>query len=132
MGPYMRPIPIGATAAMVFSLIVAFMVTPWAAVRLLEAQRGAWPRATARTASRGSTAASWAPLLAHAAVRWSFLAVVAVLLLGSMCARLHRLRQGEDAAVRQQERVPGDRRHARGHHARGDRARHAAAGRTTC
>jgi multidrug efflux pump subunit AcrB len=32
MGPYMRPIPIGATAAMLFSLIVAFMVTPWAAV----------------------------------------------------------------------------------------------------
>jgi multidrug efflux pump subunit AcrB len=35
MGPYMRPIPIGATAAMLFSLIVAFMVTPWAAVRVL-------------------------------------------------------------------------------------------------
>src|SRR6185369_14185738 len=36
MGPYMRPIPIGATAAMIFSLIVAFLVTPWAAVRLLK------------------------------------------------------------------------------------------------
>jgi multidrug efflux pump subunit AcrB len=35
MGPYMRPIPIGASAAMVFSLLVAFIVTPWAAVRLL-------------------------------------------------------------------------------------------------
>ena len=35
MGPYMRPIPIGATAAMLFSLFVAFMVTPWAAVRVL-------------------------------------------------------------------------------------------------
>ena len=35
MGPYMRPIPVGASAAMVFSLIVAFIVTPWAAVRLL-------------------------------------------------------------------------------------------------
>lgn len=35
MGPYMRPIPIGATAAMVFSMLVAFVVTPWAAVRLL-------------------------------------------------------------------------------------------------
>jgi len=32
MGPYMRPIPVGATAAMLFSLFVAFMVTPWAAV----------------------------------------------------------------------------------------------------
>jgi multidrug efflux pump subunit AcrB len=36
MGPYMRPIPIGASAAMVFSLVVAFVVTPWAAVRLLK------------------------------------------------------------------------------------------------
>jgi multidrug efflux pump subunit AcrB len=35
MGPYMRPIPVGASAAMVFSLAVAFIVTPWAAVRLL-------------------------------------------------------------------------------------------------
>jgi multidrug efflux pump subunit AcrB len=36
MGPYMRPIPVGATAAMLFSLVVAFIVTPWAAVRLLK------------------------------------------------------------------------------------------------
>ena len=36
MGPYMRPIPVGASAAMVFSLVVAFVVTPWAAVRLLK------------------------------------------------------------------------------------------------
>lgn len=36
MGPYMRPIPIGSTAAMVFSLIVAFLVTPWATIRLLK------------------------------------------------------------------------------------------------
>ncbi|MBX7136780.1 MAG: efflux RND transporter permease subunit [Oligoflexia bacterium] len=36
MGPYMRPIPIGATAAMFFSLIIAFVVTPWASIRLLK------------------------------------------------------------------------------------------------
>ncbi len=35
MGPYMRPIPVGASAAMLFSLAAAFIVTPWAAVRLL-------------------------------------------------------------------------------------------------
>ena len=29
MGPYMRPIPVGASAAMVFSLLVAFIVSPW-------------------------------------------------------------------------------------------------------
>ncbi|MBN9501906.1 MAG: multidrug transporter AcrB [Armatimonadetes bacterium 55-13] len=35
MGPYMRPIPVGASAAMIFSLLIAFIVTPWAAVRIL-------------------------------------------------------------------------------------------------
>ena len=45
MGPYMRPIPVGASAAMVFSLLVAFIVTPWAAVRLIRA----------RAADRGHT-----------------------------------------------------------------------------
>jgi len=35
MGPYMRPIPIGASAAMLFSMVVAFVVTPWAAHRML-------------------------------------------------------------------------------------------------
>jgi multidrug efflux pump subunit AcrB len=40
MGPYMRPIPIGASAAMVFSLLVAFIVTPWASLRLLKREVG--------------------------------------------------------------------------------------------
>lgn len=40
MGPYMRPIPIGASAAMLFSLMVAFVVTPWAAVRALKERSG--------------------------------------------------------------------------------------------
>ncbi|MCX8109325.1 MAG: efflux RND transporter permease subunit, partial [Verrucomicrobiae bacterium] len=41
MGPYMRPIPIGASAAMLFSLIISFVVTPWAAIRMLK-----WGRKT--------------------------------------------------------------------------------------
>ena len=40
MGPYMRPIPVGASAAMVFSLVVAFVVSPWAALRLLHQYAG--------------------------------------------------------------------------------------------
>ncbi|MDA8159802.1 MAG: efflux RND transporter permease subunit [Desulfobacteraceae bacterium] len=36
MGPYMRPIPIGSSAAMVFSLIIAFTATPSAAIRVLK------------------------------------------------------------------------------------------------
>lgn len=37
MGPYMKPIPVGASLAMILSLFVAFIVTPWAAVKLLKA-----------------------------------------------------------------------------------------------
>jgi multidrug efflux pump subunit AcrB len=40
MGPYMRPIPVGALAAMLFSLIIAFVVSPWAALRLLRGHTG--------------------------------------------------------------------------------------------
>ncbi|MBF0312217.1 MAG: efflux RND transporter permease subunit [Oligoflexia bacterium] len=35
MGPYMRPIPIGASLAMIFSLLIAFMVTPWASKKII-------------------------------------------------------------------------------------------------
>jgi multidrug efflux pump subunit AcrB len=35
MGPYMRPIPVGSSAAMLFSLLVAFAVSPWAALKIL-------------------------------------------------------------------------------------------------
>lgn len=36
MGPYMKPIPVGASLAMIFSLLVAFVVTPWASIRILK------------------------------------------------------------------------------------------------
>ena len=40
MGPYMRPIPIGSSAAMFWSLLIAFIVTPWASVRILRWKNG--------------------------------------------------------------------------------------------
>jgi multidrug efflux pump subunit AcrB len=39
MGPYMRPIPIGASVAMLFSLGVAFAFTPWLYTKVVER----WP-----------------------------------------------------------------------------------------
>ncbi len=36
MGPYMKPIPIGASLAMIISLFVAFIIIPWASIRLLK------------------------------------------------------------------------------------------------
>jgi multidrug efflux pump subunit AcrB len=38
-GPYMRPIPLGSGAAMFFSLAIAFIVTPWASIRVLRWRR---------------------------------------------------------------------------------------------
>lgn len=43
MGPYMRPIPVGASVAMLFSLAVAFIVTPYLAVRLLKGHEAGHP-----------------------------------------------------------------------------------------
>jgi multidrug efflux pump subunit AcrB len=53
MGPYMRPIPVGASAAMLFSLLVAFVVSPWAARRLF---RGAAESGRHRDETRGALA----------------------------------------------------------------------------
>lgn len=51
MGPYMRPIPVGASAAMLFSLAIAFTVTPWAAFRLLRSEHGKSHNSHSKTAS---------------------------------------------------------------------------------
>ncbi len=40
MGPYMSPMPIGASIAMIFSLLVALIITPWLAYRLLKHDDG--------------------------------------------------------------------------------------------
>jgi multidrug efflux pump subunit AcrB len=82
MGPYMRPIPVGATAAMLFSLVVAFIVTPWAAVRLLKQPTGHHHEADDRlTALYRRVMAS---LITNPASRWAFLGGVAALLLGAV------------------------------------------------
>ncbi len=47
MGPYMRPIPINASAAMLFSLLVAFVVSPWLTYLLFRRQAAAWREAGA-------------------------------------------------------------------------------------
>jgi multidrug efflux pump subunit AcrB len=83
MGPYMRPIPIGASAAMVFSLLVAFMVTPWAAVRILKsghaAAHGEKEDFLTRVYRRVMGTLLHLPVL-----RWGFLFGVVALLLGAV------------------------------------------------
>ena len=83
MGPYMRPIPIGASSAMLFSLIVAFVITPWAAIRILKP--GAGHEHAHREDRLTRLYRRWMGTLLHwSPMRWGFLAGVAVLLIGSM------------------------------------------------
>ena len=85
MGPYMRPIPVGASSAMMFSLIVAFVVSPWAALRLLHHYAG--------RSESSHEAESWTtrfyrrlmtPLIQKSSRRWMFFGAVVVLLLAAV------------------------------------------------
>ena len=82
MGPYMRPIPIGASSAMLFSLLVAFIVTPWAAVRILKTtvhHEGEREDMVTRGYRRVMGALLHTPLY-----RWGFVVGVGVLLVASV------------------------------------------------
>jgi len=85
-GPYMRPIPVGASAAMLFSLVVAFVVLPWAASRLLTRYRGVGGHVGQQT--EGWTTRLYRrmmnPLILNACRRWMFLGGVGVLLLATI------------------------------------------------
>lgn len=85
MGPYMRPIPIGSSAAMIFSLLIAFTVTPWAATRLLK-------KGKHNTSSHDESPDDWFtriyhlvmdPLLAHPLWRMFFFICIIAMLLGA-------------------------------------------------
>ena len=83
MGPYMRPIPIGASAAMLFSLIVAFIVTPWASLRLLKREGGG--HADIEESRMTRLYRQVMGRLIHLPVwRYTFLLIVTGLLLGSL------------------------------------------------
>jgi multidrug efflux pump subunit AcrB len=86
MGPYMRPIPVNASIAMFFSLLVAFVVIPWfcrtcyrpgVAVSGVD-HEGDEQGITARIYRRVLS-----PLLTHPLLAYAFLGVVGLLLVGS-------------------------------------------------
>jgi multidrug efflux pump subunit AcrB len=101
MGPYMRPIPTGSSAAMFWSLAIAFIVTPWAAIRILRWGRK-YSRLTEGAASGTESGKPHShfeheedfftrlyrrfmePLIAKAPWRLAFLAGIILLLLASM------------------------------------------------
>jgi len=85
MGPYMRPIPVGASSAMLFSLIVAFVVSPWAALRLLHHYAD---RTESSHEAEGWTTRFYRrlmnPLIQDSGRRWLFLGGVVLLLLAAV------------------------------------------------
>jgi multidrug efflux pump subunit AcrB len=83
MGPYMRPIPVGATAAMLFSLLVAFIVTPWTGVRLLRREVDGGHAHDEEGYSTRLYRKVMGRLLHRPAWRYGFLLLVVLLLLGS-------------------------------------------------
>ena len=86
MGPYMRPIPNGASAAMIFSLAVAFIVSPWAAYRIFRshAEHAPSEEPVKEGFSTRLYRRSMSALVTKASARWSFFALVMVLLLSAM------------------------------------------------
>jgi len=88
MGPYMRPIPVGATAAMLFSLVIAFIVTPWAAVRIIKRDGKGHGGGHGETEGQEDWLTKvyrkiMTPLLESGKVRLTFFLVIGVLLFGS-------------------------------------------------
>jgi multidrug efflux pump subunit AcrB len=79
MGPYMRPIPIGSSFAMLFSLGVAFVVTPWASLRLLKGKQE--QQEEKESALTRLYRKVMDPLIHHTLWRWGFLVGIVVLLL---------------------------------------------------
>ncbi|MCE1228409.1 MAG: efflux RND transporter permease subunit, partial [Firmicutes bacterium] len=111
MGPYMRPIPVGASLAMLFSLVIAFVISPWASMKIFRKEAhlpdtdpsGLHPADPDREASEllekhpeenlEREPESWSTriyrrimhaLLTQSKVRWGFFVGVVVLLLGAM------------------------------------------------
>jgi multidrug efflux pump subunit AcrB len=85
MGPYMSPIPINSSLGMALSLLIAFTVTPWLALKLMKGHSGATQAAEEHAApGKLERLFTWllTPLLASARKRWLLLAgILAALLL---------------------------------------------------
>ncbi|MFP5501031.1 MAG: efflux RND transporter permease subunit, partial [Candidatus Sericytochromatia bacterium] len=82
MGPYMAPIPINASVAMLFSLAVAFIVTPWFAYRFLKAGHEETHEGPGRLAR--AYVRLLESLLSRKQARTVFMAGVAALMIGAV------------------------------------------------
>ncbi|HPP80843.1 MAG TPA: efflux RND transporter permease subunit [Deltaproteobacteria bacterium] len=83
MGPYMRPIPVGASFAMIFSLLVAFIVSPYLSFLVLKNARHTEGDRRADDAPRGFYGRTIRSLLASPRKRTAAFGIVLALLAGS-------------------------------------------------
>ncbi len=98
MGPYMRPIPINASVAMFFSMLIAFILTPYLALRWLKHdEKHESPEALEREdeAKAGFLAKLfekiYIPLFASRIKRYIFLSFMGLLLVGSVWLFVERV-----------------------------------------
>ena len=85
MGPYMSPMPIGASLAMIFSLLVALVITPWLAYLLLahDNEKKDKPFVLENTRIYKVYETMLKPMLEIAWKRWLFIGSITLLLFGS-------------------------------------------------
>lgn len=88
MGPYMSPMPIGASLAMIFSLIVALIITPWLAYKLLPHVKPEDEESEEEYKLENTLIYRWysrlmEPLLKSVTKRWVFIGGTTLLLLAS-------------------------------------------------
>lgn len=86
MGPYMSPMPIGASLAMLFSLLIALIITPWLVLRLFKNEDHGHEEKhyqLEETTIYKWYAAAISPLIENSRKRWLFLGATVVLLLAS-------------------------------------------------
>jgi multidrug efflux pump subunit AcrB len=84
MGPYMRPIPVGASVAMMFSLGIAFIISPWAFTHILAIWK---PKETGGHGEESFLDRLYrrmmGRLLTHTLSRWLYLGATMVLLVAA-------------------------------------------------
>ena len=124
MGPYMAPIPANASAAMVFSFIVAMVIAPWLMLRLHPEGKPVHEHEAAPW--RGPARPPLPPLRHAGGALAPFGLDIPGLGRGGDRAGVRLVRDaqrhGQAAAVRQQVGIGRGDRSARGRHARGHRA----------
>ncbi len=122
MGPYMRPIPVGASMAMLFSMLIAFIVTPYFAFRFMKGESHHGSGQAAEDSRLTAFYRHWMGRLIHEKAPALRLPdrggghAAALLLTDPVQGR-----DGEDAPLRQQERTAGDHRRPGRHPAGADR-----------